>query len=204
MSKIKWVFLDFDGTLVNSLDIMFRIYEEFMKEEDLPSSKNEFDTLNGPSLKEIVTIIKSKYGLNSSINNLYTRYQNKVEQLYPQSLPFDFSLKLLKILHDSYKLGLVTSMNLSIVVEFLNRNGWKNFFSVIVSGDDVVRSKPHPDIYQKCLQRANIDKDSVVAIEDSINGIKSATDAGIKSIHIDHEKLKLSDVPGLLHSYEKQ
>ena len=55
-------------------------------------------------------------------------------------------------------------------------------FSYILSGDDFKCGKPSPDIYLEAIYKMGIDKDELVVIEDSINGIKASKSAGLYTI----------------------
>jgi beta-phosphoglucomutase len=57
-------------------------------------------------------------------------------------------------------------------------------FEVVVTGDDVVRSKPDPAIYQVVAQRLSTSPECLVAIEDSPCGVRSAKSAGLHCLGI--------------------
>lgn len=57
-----------------------------------------------------------------------------------------------------------------------------DWFSTFACGEDVARKKPSPEVYQVCLERLGIQPEEAVAMEDSINGLKSAVQAGIPTI----------------------
>ncbi|UBF25019.1 HAD family hydrolase [Kovacikia minuta CCNUW1] len=56
------------------------------------------------------------------------------------------------------------------------------WFEVIAAGDMVPNKKPAPDIYEYALQALNLRPEECLAIEDSYQGLKSATQAGIKTV----------------------
>lgn len=56
---------------------------------------------------------------------------------------------------------------------------WAAQFDAIVAGDDVRHKKPAPDVYLETLARLKLDAADCVAIEDSANGLISASRAGI-------------------------
>ncbi|PDT89944.1 phosphatase [Bradyrhizobium sp. Y36] len=56
---------------------------------------------------------------------------------------------------------------------------WAAAFDAIVAGDDVRRKKPAPDVYLETLARLKVGAADCVAIEDSANGLISASGAGI-------------------------
>lgn len=56
---------------------------------------------------------------------------------------------------------------------------WAGLFEAIVAGDDVPRKKPAPDVYVEVLARLQLGPADCIAIEDSGNGLASASQAGI-------------------------
>jgi beta-phosphoglucomutase len=53
------------------------------------------------------------------------------------------------------------------------------FFVAKLSGADLEKSKPHPEIFIKAAEAAGQPREHCMVIEDSSNGIKAANDAGI-------------------------
>ena len=63
---------------------------------------------------------------------------------------------------------------------FLQRTGIKDFFRVIVTGDQVPRGKPYPDIYLQTSQKLRVPPDACLAIEDALAGVAAAKAANIR------------------------
>ncbi|MGB8064581.1 MAG: HAD family phosphatase [Candidatus Sulfotelmatobacter sp.] len=61
-------------------------------------------------------------------------------------------------------------------------------FEVVVTGDDVVQSKPDPAIYRLAAHRLSIPPDCLFAVEDSVSGVRSAKSAGLRCLGIGFEK----------------
>ena len=64
------LFLDLDGTLADSLGVMREIYERFLAEFGRAGSPEEFDRLNGPSLSDVLEILKRDHYLTPSADEL--------------------------------------------------------------------------------------------------------------------------------------
>lgn len=62
--------------------------------------------------------------------------------------------------------------------------GIREYFPVVICGDQVARSKPFPDIYQKAAESINADLSRSLGIEDSENGVRAAHAAGLNVIQI--------------------
>jgi HAD superfamily hydrolase (TIGR01509 family) len=59
-------------------------------------------------------------------------------------------------------------------------------FDVIVAGDDVTYSKPHPEPYVEAARLLGVRPDECLAIEDSPTGVTSARDAGCRVVAVPH------------------
>jgi beta-phosphoglucomutase-like phosphatase (HAD superfamily) len=55
---------------------------------------------------------------------------------------------------------------------------------VVVTRDDVVRGKPHPDLFLKAAWAIGIPPERCLAVEDSFNGIRAAHAAGMMPVMV--------------------
>jgi HAD superfamily hydrolase (TIGR01509 family) len=72
--------------------------------------------------------------------------------------------------------------NIDALLSVVLGRDWAGLFEVIVAGDDVPRKKPAPDVYVDVLARLALGPTDCIAIEDSGNGLMSASQAGIPVI----------------------
>ena len=60
----------------------------------------------------------------------------------------------------------------------LHRADLLQYFDFFLSNQDVLKSKPDPEIYLTAMARMNVRPDECLVVEDNHNGIKAARDAG--------------------------
>ncbi len=82
------------------------------------------------------------------------------------------------------------------VVHAVERIGVRPLFDAVVTGDEVARRKPAPDVYLEAARRLGVDPARSVAIEDSGPGITAARAAGLKTIAIPHWLTERHDLSG--------
>lgn len=82
------------------------------------------------------------------------------------------------------KLAVASSSSRVVVEKNLDDAGVKDYFSVIICGDMIEKSKPEPDIYLKACEMLNENPKDCIALEDSKNGLLSAYRAGCKPIMV--------------------
>ncbi len=79
-------------------------------------------------------------------------------------------------------MGIVTTtsrVNVEALLSVQLGTQWRQWFDVLVCGEDASNKKPHPQAYQQALAQLKLHPAEVLAIEDSPLGVRSATAAGV-------------------------
>ena len=79
---------------------------------------------------------------------------------------------------------IATSTSHEAAVEDLTHSKVLDYFKGVIGGDDVEKGKPAPDPYIKAASLAGFSVSECIAVEDSVNGIRSAVAAGVKCVFI--------------------
>ncbi len=82
------------------------------------------------------------------------------------------------------KVGLATSTIRERAIGYLTAHDIYKYFDKLVFGNMVEHGKPAPDIYLKACEELDVEPARAVAVEDSINGIKSAGTAGLYAVMV--------------------
>lgn len=177
-----------DGTIVDSLPMLFDAYRSFLHHFGHTGTSQEFASLIGPSLPEVVAILKQRYNLKGDLNSLLDLYQKELLTTYRHHVRA-FPLvrdALIYAKANGFKLALVSSAESHIVEACLEGLSLSPFFDITVSKQPNINSKPAPDLYLHALQKLNIDASSALAIEDAKSGVTAATSAGIFTLWLTH------------------
>lgn len=75
-----------------------------------------------------------------------------------------------------------TPVNVTALLRSTLGEDGESWFELIAAGDIVPKKKPAADIYVYSLERMGLTPDACIAIEDSANGVRSATDAGLATL----------------------
>lgn len=91
-----------------------------------------------------------------------------------------------------------TSQLLTFEILIINALGFEaiDWFSAVVSGDDVKKKKPDPEGYLEVLRRLRLRADQTVAIEDSQRGVAAARAAGIPVVAVPNNLTRHEDFSG--------
>lgn len=69
----------------------------------------------------------------------------------------------------------------SLIASTLGRHAI-DWFEAMACGEDVTHKKPSPEVFEVCLERLGVSANEAVAMEDSLNGLKSALGAGLATV----------------------
>jgi HAD superfamily hydrolase (TIGR01509 family) len=181
-SKLCGLFLDLDGTLADSLSIMYEVYEQFLQKFCFKGNPQEFSQLNGMPLSKIIKVLKIKYKLIPDIINLQSAYEALIQEAYVNVTPNHGAEKLLKVAtKKNIKISVVTSASKMNVQSWLKRTHLNQYISIIVGCDSVVNGKPHPSPYLKAMELTGCNASHSLAVEDSLIGATSALAAKLET-----------------------
>jgi HAD superfamily hydrolase (TIGR01509 family) len=94
---------------------------------------------------------------------------------------FPSAKTILEQLHEmKLPLAVATSSVSASARPFLERTGIRSFFSVVITGDEVQRGKPHPDIYLQAAKKLGISPEACLVIEDSLAGMAAGKAANMR------------------------
>ncbi|APV43717.1 haloacid dehalogenase superfamily, subfamily IA, variant 3 with third motif having DD or ED [Dehalogenimonas formicexedens] len=94
-----------------------------------------------------------------------------------------YTLELLRIARENRcRIALATMSHLNDTLFILRALDIDRAFDVVVTAEDVVHTKPDPEIYQVAARKLDVPPGDCLVIEDSPNGVQSATAAGMKVI----------------------
>lgn len=185
MGNLKAAIFDMDGVIIDSEPIHYQVNQEIYKELGIEIDDQEYNTFIGLSNTDNWTILKEKYNLQDSIEELVARQNNKnighLENSNQQAIAGIKHL-LEELEREDIKIALASSSSYKYIKAVLSKFGISDYFSIKVSGEDMDRGKPHPDIFLETARRLGVDAQDCMVIEDSKNGVKAAKGAGMKCI----------------------
>lgn len=107
--------------------------------------------------------------------------------------PMPGALDLLDRLRGGKTLGLASSAYSDAVQVVLDKLGIADCFACIVTGDQVGRLKPFPDIFLEAARRLGVSPEQCVVIEDAEKGVLTAKAAGMKCIAVPSPRTAQND-----------
>lgn len=198
--KLPKIFLfDLDGVILDTESVYLKLMIKYNKKNNMPITRKFYiDNFIGKTKKDINNYYEKKYKYEFNTNQYWDdliKLRDDYFKYYGVKIKKGF-LSLIKYLkNNNYKIGLITSNSRKLTLKLLITAGLKiDDFDVIITREDVINTKPFPDLYLKAIEYFNADNNDFIAIEDSNVGIQSALNAKIQVIYlkdIDVVKTKL-------------
>lgn len=196
MSEFKGVIFDLDGVLVHTEGLHYLSWVEVLKPFGINFSKEEYFNYAGKREHIIGAEIKKVYNLNINEEELTNR-KIKVISKWIKSK----KLELMPYAREAIKYFLDKKLKLAVcsgsvkdqTILKLKKKSLYSFFPVIVSGDEVKRGKPYPDIYLLTAKKLGLKPQECLAFEDTQYGLESAKSAGLTCFAVPSEYSKKQD-----------
>jgi len=179
---IKNIIFDFDGVLVDSEILVAKAMTKYLAEKNITFEENEFSKFAGKKTFQVISELSSLFNIPDK-EAFFNDIMSLANALYSNKLEVVFGLNhFLKNTNHNRFIG--SNSGKERIVRGLKKVGIDNYFNEdsISSFDAVGKSKPEPDVYQRLIDIASLDKKETIIIEDSAIGTQAGVATGVKVI----------------------
>lgn len=173
------VFFDMDGTLIDSEILTDVAVAQLIADRDLAPPKFSLAALHGMTWQKIEAELVHHYPVLAG-QGLADHLQDIVDAQMQDEMPVPIAGAVEAFLAASRVCitGIVSSSPRATIEMVAERLGLRGLCQVLVAGEDVVHSKPHPEPYQVAAQQAQVAGSRCLVFEDSAAGVRAAKGAG--------------------------
>lgn len=182
MKKEIGILFDCDGVLVDSEPALAEITALVLQDKGIPAKPEDFAPYIGTGEDTYIGEVMKKYGADyypEIKEDIYGRYVQEASN-YVKSFPACLDL-LESLVETEIPIAVASSADMVKVKANIKALGFDQF-DAIISGSDIERKKPFPDIYLLAAEKINCKPEACIVVEDAVAGIESGNRAGMVTI----------------------
>lgn len=185
-ARPKAVVFDLDGLMFNTEELYQHVGSEILRRRGKTFGPDLLDAMTGRPPRVSLQIMIDWHGLSATVPELAA----ETEEVFATIL--DTQLALMPGLADllaalevaGLPKAIATSSGPKFVHNVLSRFRMRERFDFVLTCDDIVEGKPHPEIYLKAAERFGLQAAEVLVLEDSQNGCRAAVAAGTFAVAV--------------------
>ena len=211
LKNVKAVLFDLDGTLVDSMSMWKEIDVDYLKMFQISVPETLQEDIEGLSMYQTAVYFEETFGIPDSLEQIQETWNLMAYDKYIHEVPLKpYVREFLDYLKNKdIPCGIATSNSRILTEAILKSHEVDRYFRVMVTGDEVKKGKPEPDVYLTAAQKMGINPKDCLVFEDIPFGILSGKRAGmtvcavedIYSLKDTEEKMHLADF--YIKSYEE-
>jgi HAD superfamily hydrolase (TIGR01509 family) len=195
MTPPRGVVFDMDGLMFNTEDVYWIVGSEILRRRGCQFTQELADAMMGRPPKPAFEVMIGWHSLDCCWEELARESEETFIQVMPGRVkPMPGLLGLLDALESAgIPKAIGTSSSRALVDALLPLFDLGPRFSFILSAEDIVHGKPHPEIYLKAAERLGLTPPEVLVLEDSENGCLAAAAAGTLAVAVPGEHSSQQD-----------
>lgn len=183
--RIRAVFFDMDGTLIDSEPLTDLAVQALLDAYDLPPPSFALDSLHGKTWTRVAAELVEEYPAlagESLVEPLQADFDARMRQCMPRALPA--AVEAFEAASGACITGVVSSSPRATVKFVVEQLGLSHACLVLVGAENVQRSKPDPECYLVAASHARVCPSDCLVFEDSEAGLEAAWSAGMAAIAV--------------------
>ena len=193
-ATIEAIIFDLDGVLIDSESVWDAARRDVVAEHGGTWTESATRAMQGMSSPEWSRYLRDELGVSLDPDEISRGVVERVLAAYAREVPLlPGAVEAVRRLAGRWPLGLASSANRPVIDAVLDRAGLTGCFSATVSGDEVARGKPSPDVYLAAADKLGVDASRAAAVEDSANGLRAAAAAAMLVIAVPNREFPPGD-----------
>ena len=184
---MKAIIFDMDGVIINSEPVHFEVEQELLEKLGGKMSKEAHVTFVGTTDHYMWSTLKEQFNLEPAVEKIIKMKKEMfIEKFDEIELMDNFKELMLSLYNDGYPMAIASSNNRKIVNKVVEKFGLSNYMNFIISGEEVHKGKPDPEIFFTAAKKINVNPKCCLVIEDARNGVKAAKAAKMKCVGLEN------------------
>lgn len=179
---VEAILFDMDGVLIDAkdwhYDALNRALSHFGHAISRESHLSTFDGL--PTRQKLKLLSQSRglpQGLHEFLNALKQSYTLEISHVRCKPV-FNHQFALSRLKAEGYKLAVCSNSVRQSVHAMMQLSALDGYLDLLISNEDVTRSKPDPEMYVLAMERLDVAPEACLILEDNEHGLEAARASG--------------------------
>lgn len=181
---IQALIFDCDGTLVDSMPLHMKAWEDAFKFYNEKFDYDYLNSLKGMKEIEIIGLYNKKFEMNINAEEMVSKKHELMLKNINHVKPIETVANIAKEYYSKLPLAVVSGSVKEIVHKELEVAEIFHLFKTILTADDSFKPKPAPDIFLEAASILNVNPEDCLVFEDGDPGLIAAKNAGMRTVDV--------------------
>ena len=181
---IRGLIFDCDGTLADTMPLHWRAWNQVTSRHGIHFPEDRFYSLGGVPSRDILELLRDEQRLPIDPIAVAKEKELVYLDLMHQVGPVHEVVTIAREHHGKLPMAVASGGIKPIIEKVLVHLGIREYFSAIVTSEDVTRQKPAPDIFLEAARRIGVAPQFCRAYEDTDLGMQAIRSAGMDAIDV--------------------
>ncbi|ODS36119.1 MAG: hypothetical protein A7316_10305 [Candidatus Altiarchaeales archaeon WOR_SM1_86-2] len=180
--NVTAILFDMDGVLIDSFESCYRTFNFTLEHFGAGKiSRGEFtrECWGIPTGDDLEMYLK-----NGDVEKWSNFYHSAYPKFIEHSIIFPDTIEVLETVKDDFKTALVTNTYHELTIKILKYFRIRDYFDVVLGGDDVKKGKPDPEIIIKACGMLGVSPSNAILVGDTVSDMAAGKGAGCLRIGV--------------------
>ena len=182
--QAKALIFDLDGTIANTMPNHFISWRKAVSPYGIDFNAMLFMELTGMPRTATIEKLNEMFGTKMNPEIVGKVKEDHFKTLVNLTDEIEMVTDVIRKYHKVLPMSIGTGSTKNGAKKTLEVIGFENYFDIVITADDIINHKPHPETFLKCAELMGIKPQDCVVFEDGILGINAAQEAGMMVIDV--------------------
>ena len=182
--QAKALIFDLDGTIANTMPNHFRSWRKAVLPYGIDFNAALFMQLTGMPRTATIEKLNEMFGTKMNPDIVGKVKEDHFKTLVDLTEEIEVVADVIRKYHTILPMSIGTGSTKNGAKKTLEVIGFQNYFDIVISADDIINHKPHPETFLKCAELMGVKPQDCVVFEDGILGMNAAQEAGMMVIDV--------------------